>query len=115
MKYTFTILFLLSIVCAKAQQTDSLIKANAKYLSKELAISESTANQVAAVMDNYKQNAKKAINDNALKPEALKAKINLLIEEKNNQLSLLLNEQQLQKIIPTTERPKDKIGKSTNH
>ncbi len=115
MKYTFTILFFLTMICAKGQQTDSLQKAHAKYLSKELAISDFTANQVVVIMDNYKQNAKKALNNKALKPEEVKAKMDLLIDEKNKQLALLLNEQQLRKIIPTSERPNDKTDKSNNH
>lgn len=115
MKYTFTILLFLTMVCAKAQQADSLKKTHAKHLSKDLSISESVANQVVEIMDNYKQNIKKAINDKTLKPEELQAKISLLMDEKNTRLSLILNELQLQKIVPTTERRKDKKSTSTNH
>lgn len=92
-------------VQAYSQQTDSLKKTQVNYLSKELAVPEATAAKVAAIMNTYKENAKKVI-DKKLGTLEAQAQLNQLIEEKNKQLALLLTEQQLNKIVPTSERIK---------
>lgn len=88
------------------QQPDSLKKAQVKYLSKDLSLSESSATQVVTIMDTYKESAKKVISNKALTPADKKVRLDKLIDEKNKQLSTLLTEQQFNKVVPTSERAK---------
>ena len=89
---------------AHAQQADSLKQVRVNWLSKELSITQEKAQQVASIMDQYKENAKIAIDDKSLTQETLRAKMDLLIDEKNTKLKKILTEEQSSKIIPTTER-----------
>lgn len=100
---------------AYSQQPDSLKKAKVKYLSKTLSVSESKAQQVASILDQYKAAANQAASDKNLSQQQIRTKLDLLIDEKNSRLEKILTEQQLLEIIPTTERRKDKKGTSTNH
>ncbi|WP_419801434.1 hypothetical protein [Mucilaginibacter sp.] len=111
MKKNFTYSFILVIAFlfsaqVYSQQLDSSKKAQVKYLSKDLSLSETSAAQVVTIMDKYKQSAKIVISDKALTPEDKKARLDKLIEEKNKQLFPLLSEQQFNKIVPTSERSK---------
>src|SRR6476469_5000274 len=110
MKYTFTFLFIMSLIYGNkilAQETDSLKKEHIKYLSKDLSLTEATATQVVLIMNRYKENAKKIINNTKLSPEERKSGFDNLIEEKNKQLLKLLNDEQFKKLVPTTERSKN--------
>lgn len=100
---------------AHAQKADSLKQeAYVAHISKTLSVSESKAKQVAAIMADYKANAHKAVDDKSLSPLALRAKLDTLIAEKNSRLEKILTEQQLQKIIPTTERRQNKKTTTAN-
>ena len=55
-------------------------------------------------MDEYKSAAKKIIDDSSLNEGTKKIKFDALIDDKNKKLGQILTEQQLNKIIPTTER-----------
>jgi hypothetical protein len=109
-KYIFTLLIITAALCTKpaqAQQTDSLKEARTSWLSKELAVTKAKALQVASILDQYKENAKIAIDDKSLTPETLRAKLDQLIDEKNTKLKQLLTAEQSNKIIPTTERKRN--------
>ncbi len=110
MKKSYLISFILAILFtahAFSQQADSLKQAHIKYISKDLAISESIAQQVVSILDQYKQEAKAAVNNKSLKDDERKVKLDQLIGDKNSKLKKILTELQLQKIVPTTERRKN--------
>ena len=94
-----------------AQQQDSLKQKQIKFYSKTLTTSRDTATLVTNIMSTYKANAKKIIADPTLSEEARRAKIDELIADKNKKLALLLSPAQQEKIIPTTERQRNKPGK----
>jgi hypothetical protein len=90
---------------AYGQKTDSLkTLQQTKYLAKELAITEKTAQQVATIMDDYKAAANLLVNDKTITQQQLKEKFDILIDEKNSKLEKILTEPQLQKMIPNSER-----------
>ena len=92
-------------VNTNAQQADSLKQAHINYLSKSLSVSQSKAQQVVSILGEYKDNAKKVISNKNLTQDALRVKLNRLIDDKNSSLEKILTEQQLQKIVPSTEKP----------
>lgn len=117
MKKSYLISIILAILLnahAYSQQADSLKQVHINYLSKTLSISQSKAKSVVAILDEYKENAKKVISDNSQSEDARKLKLNQLIDVKNSSLEKILTEEQLKKIIPTSERRNNKTGKSTN-
>ncbi len=89
---------------AHGQQADSLKQARIKYMSKDLAVTETKAQQIVFILDEYKENAKLVINDKSLNRDALRVKLDVLIDEKNMKLKKILTEEQSNKLIPTTER-----------
>ena len=102
-----TIIFCIVLLASTAygQKTDSLkTQQQAKYLAKELATTEKTAQQVALIMDDYKTAANLLVNDKTITQQQLKEKFDILIDEKNSKLEKILTEPQLQKMIPNTER-----------
>ena len=106
----YQLLFLILIgsmwsVNTHAQQADSLKQVHINYLSKTLSVSQSKAQQVVSILDQYKQEAKAAVNNKSLKDDERKVKLDQLIDEKNSKLKKILTEQQLQKIVPSTEKP----------
>ena len=102
---------MLSVSTSYAQQQDSLKQKQINYFSRVLNASRDTAKQVTTIMDTYKESAKKVIVDATLSEEAKRVKIDGLIDEKNKKLEMLLSPAQQAKIIPTTERTKNKPGK----
>ena len=95
---------------AYGQKTDSVkTQEYTKYLAKELASTEKTAQQVATIMDDYKAAANILVNDKTVTQEELRTKFTVLIDEKNSKLEKILTEPQLQKMIPSSER------KNKNH
>lgn len=103
--YLLSLVILITLLTnhAYSQQTDSLKQAHIKYISKNLAISESIAQQVVSILDQYKQEAKAAVNNKSLKDDERKLKLDQLIGDKNSNLQKILTEQQLQKIVPSAE------------
>ena len=61
---------------------------------------------MAIILDDYKAEVNKLLTSNTLSGLELKAKIEELQGIKNKKLSAILTEEQLVKIIPTTEREK---------
>lgn len=90
-----------------AQEPDSLKQAHVKYLTKELSVTDAKARQVAAIMDDYKTKAKILEADTRLNQDKLRIKFDALIADKNTKLEKLLTEEQLQKIVPISERTKN--------
>ncbi|WP_276359155.1 hypothetical protein [Daejeonella sp. H1SJ63] len=116
MKRSYLISFILTILFnahAYSQQADSLKQAHIKYISKSLAVPEGIAQQVAFILDQYKEKAKASINDKSLTGDSLRVKLDQLIDDKNSKLKKILTEQQLQKIVPTTERRKNEPSSGT--
>ncbi|MDP4240346.1 MAG: hypothetical protein Q8904_12840 [Bacteroidota bacterium] len=103
--------FMLTMGTAYAQQQDSLKQKQIKFYSRVLTVGQETATQVASIMDTYKEGVKKVVADATLTEDARRAKIDELIDEKNKKFELLLTPAQQAKIIPTTERKKNKPGK----
>lgn len=92
---------------AYSQQADSLKQARIKYISKDLTVTDSTAEKVIVILDQYKEAAKQLINDKNLTEDIRRVKFDMLIDEKNNKLQKILTEQQLQKMVPSSERRKE--------
>ena len=102
---------ILSFNTTYAQQQDSLKQKLIKFYSKMLTTNPDTAKLVATIMDTYKESAKKVIADVTLSEEAKRIKFDGIVEEKNKKLALILSPAQQEKIIPSTERIKNKPGK----
>lgn len=102
----FTILTILLSNNVYSQHTDSLKQAKIKYISKDLSVTDKKAEAVVLIMDQYKADAKKLIGDKALTESVRRVKFKALIDEKNSKLEKILTEEQLQKIVSTTERNK---------
>ena len=116
-KLSLTFLSILTILLcnnAYSQQADSLKQAKIKYISKDLSVTDSKAEEVVLIMDQYKADAKKLINDKNLTEDARRMKFDGLIDEKNSKLKKVLTEQQLEKMVPTTERHQNKTSTVIN-
>jgi len=98
---------------AYCQDSDSVKQAKVKYISKDLAINETQAEKVVTIMDGYKLKAKAVLEDKNLKDSEKRLKLDLLIDKKNADLKVLLNEQQLQRFVPTTEKRTTDKSKTT--
>lgn len=79
-------------------------KQERNFYRKTLQVDSLKANQVSQVQDAYKAGLKAIIADTSLNEAARRAKINALMEAKNQKLRGLLSPAQQEKIIPTTER-----------
>lgn len=86
---------------------ESLKSKQSTYLSKQINITDSLAAQVENIMATYKASASKVMESKKLNPEEMRIKIDALIEEKNVKLKKNLTEEQLDKLLPTTEKKKD--------
>lgn len=107
MKKTSIILFAsiaFASTTAIAQKTDTLLKTNNNYISKDVALDKDKATQVITVMDNYKQQVKTLTADDKLSDAEKRAKFNLLVDEKNANLKKIVSDKQFEKLVPTTER-----------
>ncbi|WP_017256995.1 hypothetical protein [Pedobacter arcticus] len=100
-----TLTIMLTGLFAKAQ-TEGPKQSQKLELSKQLNITNAVAIQVEAIMADYKTNASKVAESKKLAPQEMRTKIDVLIEEKNNKLKKLLTQEQLNKLLPTTERTK---------
>lgn len=74
------------------------------YYRKTLQLDSVKAEQVAQVQADYKKSLAIVAGDSALTDKGRRAKIDLLIAEKNRRLKTILTPSQQQKVIPTTER-----------
>lgn len=74
------------------------------FYRKTLQVDSVKADQVSQVQDNYKQEMKAIVADTSLNETARRARIQAVIEGKNQRLKQLLNPAQQEKIIPATER-----------
>ena len=111
--YIISLIFILilSFSSSYAQQQDSLKQKQIRFYIKVLNTRQDSAKQVALIMDSYKENVKKVIADATLSEGTRRIKIEGLIEDKNKKLGLILSPSQLEKIIPSTERGKNKTSK----
>lgn len=107
----FVMILSISNSYAQKQKQDSLNQKQVKFYSKTLAVGKDTAQLVFTIMDTYKESVKKVVADATLSEEIKRVKIDELIKEKNKKFELLLTPAQQEKIIPTTERKKNKSGK----
>jgi hypothetical protein len=89
---------------AYGQKTDSLKIRQTKIFKTELGISEKTAQQVLSIITAYKIEAKKAIDNKSLNESQIREQISLLVDKKNAKLNKILTPEQLQKLMPTTEK-----------
>ena len=96
---------------AQKQKQDSLNQKHIKFYSKVLTVGQDTAKLVATIMNTYKEGVKKVVADATLTDETRRVKIDALIDEKNKEFERILTPAQQAKIIPTTERNKNKSGK----
>lgn len=94
-----------------AQQQDNQRQKQIMYYSKILTTNQDTSMRVIIILSTYNESLIKVVGDNKFSEEAKRTKIEGLIEEKNKQLGLLLSPAQQEKIIPITERKRDKPGK----
>ena len=95
---------------AYSQTTTGEKQALIQYISKDLSISEIKAEQVVTILSQYKTKAKDIVNNQAYSEAERKTKLDLIIDEKNNGLTKLLTPQQLEKVIPSTERRAEKAA-----
>lgn len=108
MRKIIILMLALVLTCFFAQaQTDSLKNKQTSYLSKQLNITNALAIEVESIMASYKTSANKIIDNKKLDPEEIRTKIDILIEEKNIKLKKILTQEQLDKLLPTTEKRKD--------
>jgi len=75
---------------AYSQKADSLKQEKIKYISKDLSLPEGKAAEVVLILDQYKDAAKKVINDKSLGEDARRAKLETLIDDKNSKLSKII-------------------------
>ncbi len=102
---TFTFAILLTGLLAQAQ-TESPNTTQKTYLSKQLNITDSLSTEVESIMATYKADAGKVAESKKLSPQEMRAKIDVLIDEKNAKLKKILTDEQLDKLLPTTEKVK---------
>lgn len=100
---TLTIILISTFVQA---QTDSLKYKPTSYLGKQLNITDSLATQVETILADYKPNANKVAENKKLNAANMRIKIDALIADKNTKLKKILTEEQLFKLLPTTEKKK---------
>ncbi|TKC60169.1 hypothetical protein FBD94_14745 [Pedobacter hiemivivus] len=109
MKTLFTLIITISIILigsnsGKAQAQDTIPQKEISHFSKWLNIDDIKAEKVSRIQSAYKSAIKKLVADTVLTEEEKHLKVVGLISEKNRQLENLLDKNQQQKIIPTTER-----------
>ncbi|TKC60289.1 hypothetical protein FBD94_15400 [Pedobacter hiemivivus] len=79
-------------------------KQQRNYYRKTLQLDSLKAQQVAEIQDSYKAALKLVVSDTGLNIVAKRARISTLIDSKNLKLQKVLSPEQLDKVIPTTER-----------
>ncbi len=100
-----TVAFLLANNVSKAQQPTVMNTRQMHAYYKTLLNTDSVkAEQVLTIMLTYKTSLKQVVANQSLNEESKISQMKALIAEKNKQLGGILTTQQLEKIIPTTER-----------
>lgn len=86
-----------------AQTADTINSQHVAHLQSQLKTDPATARAVAKIIEAYKSNASQVTADPSI-PEAQKrARIDLLINQKNTALKKLLSDAQLRTILPSSE------------
>src|SRR5665213_170492 len=86
-----------------AQTVDTVNSQHITHLQSQLKTDAATTRAVAKIIEDYKSNASQVAADSSI-PEAQKrARIGLLINQKNAALKKLLTDAQLRKILPSSE------------
>jgi len=101
----FTIFLLTCFLGVKsdAQAVDTVNSQHAAHLHARLKTDPATTRAVAKIIEAYKSNARQVAADSSI-PEAQKrARIGLLINQKNTALKKLLSNAQLRTILPSSE------------
>ena len=107
MNYIITLAFVLLLSSSvSAQQAPRVQQSPVQAISKKAEINEEKAKEVAAVQDTYKAGLKAVMASNELNDEAKRQKIDELITEKNQKLSQILSSEELNKLLPASERIK---------
>lgn len=86
-------------------------KLQQNFYRRTLQVDSAKAEQVSKVQDSYKASMKVVEADTTLNETSRRAKIRMLMEQKNQQLRQLLSPAQQRKIIPTTELEPAKAAK----
>ena len=81
------------------------------YFRRTLQLDSVKAEQVVQIQADYKKGLAIIVADSGLTDAGRRAKIDFLINEKNRKLKGMLNIQQQQKAIPTSEREIPKVMK----
>ena len=84
-----------------------------QYYKRLLKGDTEKAQKVQDIMEAYKAEMKAVEKDATLNPEAKRAKFKQLIEDKNRKLEAFLSAEELDKLVPMTER-KDYQGAKKN-
>jgi hypothetical protein len=81
-----------------------ITKKQNNYYRKALGVDSITAEKVSIIQDNYKSEMTKLISDKGLARVDRLKKMDLIRSAKNRQLEKILNANQLQRMIPSSER-----------
>jgi hypothetical protein len=118
MKLNLYIGTLLVITCfslnSYGQQKEGQKQQQRNFYRKTLQVDSVKAEQIAEAQDTYKESLKAVMTDTTLNEGAKRQKIKILMENKNQKLKRLLNVEQQQKLIPTTERTVPKATETNN-
>ncbi len=87
-----------------AQEIDTVKLHRTELLKSRLDVSLAIAERIDSVMIQYKKEMKKVIAELNLDEKTRRARIDQLIDVKNRMLSTFLTQNQLRKVVPTTER-----------
>lgn len=101
----FTIIIISVMTAAKSygQQPDSTKRHALIYLSQQLRTDTQTARKVIDIQEGYKRSVKQLFG-RSLTDQQQRVAIDQLIDQKNQQLEVLLSPSQRDMIVPTTER-----------
>jgi len=110
MKFQAVLLFLVVICTAKgySQQPIAQSKENKlqlrQFFQARLQIDSARAAQVSQIQENYKSGVYLVVADTSLSEAVRRARINAIMEVKNQKLRQILSQAQQEKIIPSSER-----------
>ncbi|UKJ06176.1 hypothetical protein [Solitalea lacus] len=100
------LILFLNVGYAKAQQQpDSLKTIQSNYYAQQFGLNNAAALKTFQIINLYKESVKILLSKGLSEVE-LRAKIDLLIDEKNEKLKKILTTEQLEKIVPKTELQK---------
>lgn len=83
---------------------DSLKKNRPDFYRKSLVLDSARSVQVAGIQDAYKAALRVIVQDSSLTLDARRERMRALMMERNQTLRGILNLEQQQKVIPTTEQ-----------